>query len=116
MSGPEQMPVGWNPPPTPNPYHWESGDLEGDLITIDFTWDNTTRALTAINVHRDAACSWNTILIGLGSDGSPDTTLRAVTVPVGNRTLTSAQLSALATRGLASIDDVLTLQITATTV
>jgi hypothetical protein len=116
MSAPEQMPVGWNPPPTPNPYHWESGDLEGDLITIDFTWNATTRALTAINVHRDALCSWNTILIGLGSDGSPDTSVRQVTVPVGDRALTAPQLSALASHGLATIDDVLTLQITATTI
>lgn len=116
MTAPEQMPAGWNPPPTPNPYHWESGDLEGDLITIDFTWDAVTRLILAITVFRDVDCAWNTILIGLGADGSPNSSQRQVSVPIGTRTLAPTLLSALANHGLSTIDDVLTLQITATTI
>jgi hypothetical protein len=99
----------------PNPYHWDSGeDLSGRHLWIDISWNPATRDITAILVHRDWRCAYSTILIGLGTDGKPNSTERAFEVPVGDTQVPNNILNQLRAKGLATIDDVLQTQITAT--
>lgn len=102
-------------PPTPatSPWVQEFGDYLGRVIRITVTFDESTRALTDIVVYRDAGCLFTNILLGVGADGSPDSSTRAVHVPAGTTDLTPAQLAALRTRGLDTIEDVESYQITA---
>lgn len=93
-----------------SPWVYEAWDYQRNAIQITVTFDATTRALQTITVFRDAACIYTKIYIGLGSDGRPDTTPRAFSVPAGTHIFTAAQLSAV---GLNTIEDILALQITA---
>jgi hypothetical protein len=99
--------------PLQSPWVWQARDNEGDIISITVTFDNATRNITGISSFRDAACIYTQVLIGLGADGSPDSTDRAISVPSGTRSLTPAQLTVLANRGLVTIENMLALQITA---
>jgi hypothetical protein len=96
-----------------SPYVWDAHDNEQDVISITVAYDNTTKAITGITSFRSANCAYTRIQIDRGPDGTPDTTDKVISVPSGTRNLTPAQLSALAAKGLATIDDLLKLQITA---
>jgi hypothetical protein len=96
-----------------SPWIWDAKDNEEDVIRITVAYDNTTKAITGITSFRSANCAYTRILIGRGADGTPDATDKVISVPSGTRTLTPAQLSALAAKGLATINDVMALQITA---
>jgi hypothetical protein len=100
----------------PNPYVYDSGaDLNGRRVRIEFAWDTTTKALTGVNISRNAGCQFTQILVGLGSDGRPDTTDRTVDLSglEGARALPASRIQFLIEHGLATIDDILALQITA---
>jgi hypothetical protein len=99
--------------PLLSPWVWQALDNEGDAIRITVAFDNATRAITGITVFRDPACAYTKILIGLGTDGKPDSTDKAVSVPSGTTVLTQQQLNQLSNKGLSTIEDVLALQITA---
>jgi hypothetical protein len=100
--------TGVTPPPT-SPWIWEAGDNFGRVVRITLPFD-ATGALAPATVYRDAGCQWGHIYIGVGADGSPNSTPRAFTVPDGSSTVTANQLRQ---RGLNVIDDVVALQITA---
>lgn len=89
---------------------WEAPDNFGNFIRITVTFNESTRALSGATVFRDAACQWTHIYIGLGADGTPDSTDKAFTVPAGTSTVTANQLRQ---RGLNTIEDIQALQITA---
>jgi hypothetical protein len=103
---------------TPNPWIWEAGDYLYDpgvnpddhVIRITVTWDSSTRALTGATLFRAADCVYTHIYIGTGPDGAPDSSSRQFTVPAGTVARSAAQLAAV---GLSTIDDILSLQITA---
>lgn len=101
----------------PNPYVWSSGPDTANLeLRIEFTWDNLlTRALLGILVHRDAGCRYTRILVGLGNDGNPANTDKVIDVSglEGDRTVPGQRIDYLLTHGLATIDDILALQVTA---
>lgn len=99
--------------PLLSPWVWDARDNEGDVIRITVAFDNTTRAITGITAFRDAACIYTKIVIGLGADGTPNTTDKTIAVPAGTTVLTASQRAALASKGLSTIEDVLALQITA---
>jgi hypothetical protein len=118
MTEPRQgRPAGGGVVVIPNPYVWDSGaDLEGRRVTISFTWDSLlTRALLGIVVHRDAGCQFTKILVGLGSDGTPDATDKVIDLSglEGDRQVPGQRIDYLLTHGLATIDDILALQVTA---
>ncbi|MGN6403382.1 hypothetical protein [Sinomonas sp.] len=94
----------------PNPYIWSANDPLGNPLTISVAWRASTRALQNTTVTRDPACSLGHIYIGLGPDGTPDTSPNAYAVPTGSTTINA---NALKANGLSTIDDVLALQITA---
>lgn len=96
--------------PATSPWIWQAGDYRGSVIRITITFNNATRALTSGTLFRDSACLYRKIYIGLGADGTPDTTPRTFNVPAGTSTVTGAQMASV---GLNTIEDVLSFQITA---
>lgn len=96
------------PPPT-SPWVWQAVDNFGRFIRITLPFD-AAHALGTATVERDVGCQWAHIYIGLGADGTPNSTAHAFTVPEGMNTVTANQLRQ---RGLNTIDDVIALQITA---
>lgn len=101
------------PTPAVSPYVQEFGDNFDKVIRITITFNNANRNITGISLFRDADCQWTHILIGLGTDGIPDHSDKAIVVPAGTTTLTAQQLNVLANRGLAQIEDIEPLNITA---
>lgn len=97
-------------PPATSPWVWQAPDNFGNIIRITVTFNEATRALTGATVFRDAGCQWNHIYLGLGADGTPDSTAAAFTVPAGTSSVTTNQLRQ---RGLDVIEDIQALQITA---
>jgi len=82
-------------------------------ITVNF--DNATFALINAVVWRAADCLWHTITIGLGVDGSPNSstkTFNLSTLNDASRTVTAAQMAA-SPYFFTTIQDVLAAQITA---
>ena len=96
--------------PLVSPWLWSAPDYLERAITLTVNFNNATRALQNSTVVRDAGCLYGHVYIGLGADGTPDTTTKSFAVPVGTTTLTANQLG---NKGLNTIDDVLALQITA---
>lgn len=109
-------PNGGTIPPLPNPYVWRVWDEAGRQLQVSFSWVPVTRLLLGITTVRDEGMVWNRVLIGLGSDGSPDTTPWKLDVPVGTSDLTGILTGVLVGLGLTTIDNVLATQVTATTV
>lgn len=101
------------PTPATSPWFQEFGDNLGKFINITVTFNESTRAITGITVHRDPGCQWTHILIGLGDDGVPDHSDKSIAVPEGTTVLTAQQLTFLASRGLSTIEDIEGLNITA---
>lgn len=99
--------------PPNSPVVWESPDYQNNVIRITITFNNATRAITGITVFRDSACVYTKIYMGLGADGTPDTSTRKITVPAGTTVLNASQLSALASAGISTIENFLALNITA---
>ena len=97
--------------PLQSPFTYDSGiDANGKHITITIPFNNATRAILSGQVVRDNGCLYRKILIGLGADGSPDSTTHSFTVPNGTTNITAGQFSAF---GFDVIEDILALQITA---
>lgn len=106
------------PRPTPNPWVAEFGDYRGLVIRITVDWNPVAETsgkhlVTAITVYRDTACQFRNILIGTSLDGNPDDTDKTVSVPAGETQLSAAVITALRNRGVGTIEDILTFQITA---
>jgi hypothetical protein len=96
--------------PAQSPWVYQAPDYRGNLIRITITFNNATRAITSATVFRDAACVYTKIYIGLGADGTPNSTNKVFSIPPGT---TSVPLSQLSNNGLNTIEDVLALQVTA---
>jgi hypothetical protein len=106
----EQPRTGGGGGPIQTPWVQQFEDYVGAAIRITVDFDNTTRAITGGTAYRDASCLMTKILIGLGPDGTPDTTETQFTVPAGTTEIPGSAFSDL---GLSTIEDVLALQITA---
>ncbi len=96
--------------PAQSPYVWESGDYQGRVIRITIVFNNATRAITSASVFRDADCVFTRLYLGRGTDGSPNSSTRSITVPDGT---TNVPVQQMANRGFSTIEDFLGLQITA---
>lgn len=97
----------------PNPFIWESGDYQGNVIRITVT--HLLNLITGITVYRDADCVYDKIFVGVGPDGSPNTSPHVFPIAAGTTILLQAQLDLLASEGIATIQQFLSLQITAGT-
>ena len=98
------------PSPAVSPWTWDAEDYQGNGIHISVTFNNSTRALTGATVVRDVGCVYGTLYIGVGPDGTPNTSPNAFAVPEGTTNLNKNRLTS---NGLNTIEDVEALQITA---
>lgn len=94
----------------PNPYEMEFRDYAGKVIRLTVNFSVLDGALTGAVAYRDADCQYRRVYIGLGQDGTPDSTPDVVPVPAGTTVVLAAQLRR---NGLRVINDVTALQITA---
>lgn len=53
-------------------------------VQITVTFDNTTRVISGAVVWRAADCLWTKIVVGVGADGTPDTTTRVFSLATLN--------------------------------
>lgn len=93
-----------------NPWAWAANDVNGKTLSISIAWNSSSNALQGATVVRDAGCLLSVIWIGLGPDGTPNTSTNAYSVPTGT---TKVNANQLAKGGLNTIMDVTALQITA---
>lgn len=94
-----------------SPYVYSAVDINGAALTIRMDYSVATRMFTGpVVITRDAACLYSHLYIGVGDDGSPDSTTKAFTVPAGTTNVTVAQLLR---NGIGTIDDARGYQITA---
>jgi hypothetical protein len=64
-------------------------------VTVNF--NNATRAITNAVVWRASDCRWTKIVVGVGANGTPDTTTKVFDLSTLNdstRTVTAAQMAA----------------------
>lgn len=101
------------PTPSASPVVQTFGDYVGNLIRITVTFDPATRVLSGVTVFRDPACRFTKILIGLGADGTPDSSTRVFNVPAGTTVLNPAQMTAVRNNGMNTIEAFESFQITA---
>jgi streptogramin lyase len=93
-----------------NPWTWAANDVNGLPLTISIPWNASTRALQNATVTRASGCLLGHVYIGLGKDGTPNGSANAYAVPVGSSTVSAKVLSR---NGLATVDQLDVLQITA---
>lgn len=98
------------PTPSTSPWHQEFGDNFDRVISIDVVFDEGTRAITGVTAHRDVDCQWTHISLGLGPDGTVESSPNTWTIPEGDNAIPLAEFT---DRGLNTIEDVEALQITA---
>jgi hypothetical protein len=96
--------------PATSPVVYSFNDYQSNAISIKLTFDNTTRTISQCTVTRDPACVYTKIYVGLGVDGTPNTTPRVFTVPIGT---TNVPLNQLRNNGISTIEDFLSYQVTA---
>lgn len=92
------------------PWVWSAKDYQDNMISITVNWDTSDGSLMNAVVFRDPECVYTKILIGIGPDGTPDTTQHQWVVPNGE---TLIRASAIRNTGLMTIYDVMEYQITA---
>lgn len=96
-------------PPTSPWVFYNATDYAGNSISITVTFDASNN-LTGASVFRDAACVYRHIYVGLGTDGTPNSTAKSFTVPAGTTNVTQNQLNHV---GLNTVTDLLGVQVTA---
>lgn len=94
---------------TTSPWVFQCVDRNNVPFKATFNFNTSTRALTSCVVARNAGCLYTQLWLGLGSDGTPNTTVDAFNAPSA---ITNLGAATLATAGLSTIDDVLAIQIT----
>lgn len=104
--------------PVSSPYIYDSGpDANGKKLTGTFNFNNATRALINLTVHRDVGCLYVAVLIGDPNSNSVVRVPASGQIPAGDTVVTAAQIAAAGqTKGvtLNTVEDVLALQMTAT--
>lgn len=98
------------PQPATSPWNQSFTDYMGRAVSISVIFDEGTRELTSGSVTRDEGCLFTHILIGIGPDGTPDSTPFKFFVPVGTTDITADDFANV---GLTTIEQITALQITA---
>lgn len=93
-------------------YLYDGADDHVIRLTVNF--DNTTHAITSVVVFRAADCLWTKVFVGLGPDGTPNTSPQVfdLTGFTGSKTFNAQQA---AKQGFNTVDDILAGNITAGT-
>lgn len=104
----------WDPPPTPNPYVYSTLDFGGRTATMSVGWLNGVGTILSITTSREEACTYRTFIIGVGPDGTPDTSNAKIPIPAGSNLVSALLLGVLQGLGIGTINDLLAQQICAT--
>lgn len=96
-------------PPTSPWLAYSATDFAGHVISFTVTFDSSNN-LTGATTFRDPACLYTKVYIGVGPDGTPNTTPTQFTVPAGTLQVTKAQINAI---GVFTVSDAQGTQITA---
>jgi hypothetical protein len=99
--------------PETSPYFQEFEDYIGRKSRITITFDETTRILSTITLFCDEGCLFPLIAVGLGPDGTPDTSTRMFDCPEGTKELDAAEMDAVRANGMNTIEAFASYQITA---
>jgi|SRR6187455_3197259 len=89
----------------PSPWYTRFADYRDRGISISFAFDDTTRALMDATVVREDECLFDRILIGVGEDGTPNSTPNVFVCGFGATVITAFTL---AQHSLNTIFDVMT--------
>jgi hypothetical protein len=91
-----------------SPWRYEAADYLDRKLSITVTFDNATRAITGATLHRDADCMYTRIFIGVGVDGTPNSSTHVFNVPnlEGDRNFGVGAINSV---GLTVIEDVFAL-------
>ncbi len=102
-------------PPSTSPYVYEIQDNWGKNFRITVFWEVIlTRLITGMTAYREPGCALTTWLLGVGPDGTPDTTDKKIgPLAEGTTILTGSQLELLLLHGIGTIDNFVGHQITA---
>jgi hypothetical protein len=84
-------------------------DESGRAMSVRVDFDNATRAIHDVVVHRDAGCDYAQVVTGVEADGTRTAVTRSWAAPAGTARIPDIDLSS---RGIRSIDDLLTLHMT----
>lgn len=104
--------------PHVSPYVYESADYIGLRLRIEIEYNNQTRAIQGATVLREQrivegevtdTCVYSRILLGLGPDGTPDSSTQVFEVPPGTTQVSKQYMASI---GLNVIEDVWAKQIT----
>ncbi len=94
---------------TPNPWEFGGTDSENREVLVSLPWDSISRALGDATTTRDDGCLYRTFLVGVGPDGTPDSTPTQFGIPEG---LSQIPQATLAAAGLTTIDNIISQQVT----
>jgi len=97
--------------PPKSPWTYESADYLGRAITFTVVFDETTLAITSARIDRDPGCLYTKIFLGIGADGSPNSSARQFSVgQATGHIVTPAELNSA---GISTFTDLLQFQVTA---
>lgn len=85
-------------------------DYLGRKIVVTVNFDDATRALISVVIHRDTGCLWHTLVFDNPTDAAKAKRLAAPADGAGDKTYTSGQLAA---QGLTTIEQAIAVQVTA---
>lgn len=94
----------------PSPWTSRFADWQGSAIVLTVNFNETTRAILNAKVERDEACVYTKLLIGVGPNGSPDSTDTQLTIEAGPSSIGRGQFVEW---GFDKIEDLQNTQITA---
>jgi hypothetical protein len=92
------------------PWTYTTTDYAGLVLSVTFTFDNLLFTILTVTAHQDPGCQYNRFYIGLGADGTPDTTSSQMGIPQGDSVI---GLSVLNGFGFITIVQALANQVTA---
>lgn len=104
VATPEKAPAKGGTPPTSPWLAYTATDFAGFTVSFTVTFDASNN-LTGATVFRDAACQYKNVYIGLGVDGTPNTTSKKFAIPAGTTQVSKAQINAVGVRTVADAQD-----------
>jgi hypothetical protein len=97
--------------PPKSPWTYESADYLGRAITFTVNFNEQTLDITSARIDRDPGCMYTKIFLGIGGDGSPNSSTRQFSV--GQSTGHPVAQAELAAAGISTFTDLIQVQVTA---
>lgn len=90
--------------PITSPWIYEAKDYADNALRITVVFNNVNRKIQTCEVFRDANCVYKNVILGVGTDGSPDSSTFKIPVPVGT---TPVPITLFTGKGFNTIEEVL---------